>query len=99
MRRATGAQAEAERERRAKGIAAEGEIQAAQRLAEAAEIMGHSPSTLQLRYFQALAQIATGHNSTIVFPLPIDLLDPFTRLRQMVPGAPQPLPAGDAKPP
>ena len=99
MQRAIAAQAEAERERRAKVIAAEGEFQAAQRLAEAAEIMGHSPITLQLRYLQTLAEIATEHNSTIVFPLPIDLLEPFTRLRQMVPGAPQPLPAGDAKPP
>ena len=99
MQRAIAAQAEAERERRAKVIAAEGEFQAAQRLAEAAEIMGHNPITLQLRYLQTLAEIATEHNSTIVFPLPIDLLEPFTRLRQMVPGAPQPLPAGDAKPP
>ena len=99
MQRAIAAQAEAERERRAKVIAAEGEFQAAQRLAEAAEIMGHSPITLQLRYLQTLAEIATEHNSTIVFPLPIDLLEPFTRLRQMVSGAPQPLPAGDAKPP
>jgi regulator of protease activity HflC (stomatin/prohibitin superfamily) len=99
MQRAIAAQAEAERERRAKVIAAEGEFQAAQRLAEAAEIMGHSPITLQLRYLQTLAEIATEHNSTIVFPLPIDLLEPFTWLRQMVPSAPQPLPAGDAKPP
>jgi regulator of protease activity HflC (stomatin/prohibitin superfamily) len=99
MQRAIAAQAEAERERRAKVIAAEGEFQAAQRLAEAAEIMGHSPITLQLRYLQTLAEIATEHNSTIVFPLPIDLLEPFTRLRQMVSGAPQPLPAGEAKPP
>jgi hypothetical protein len=81
MQRAIAAQAEAERERRAKVIAAEGEFQAAQRLAEAAEIMGHSPITLQLRYLQTLAEIATEHNSTIVFPLPIDLLEPFTRLR------------------
>jgi regulator of protease activity HflC (stomatin/prohibitin superfamily) len=99
MQRAIAAQAEAERERRAKVIAAEGEFQAAQRLAEAAEIMGHSPITLQLRYLQTLAEIATEHNSTIVFPLPIDLLEPFTRLRQTVSCAPQPLPAGDAKPP
>jgi uncharacterized protein (DUF3084 family) len=98
MQRSIAAQAEAERERRAKVIAAEGEFQAAQRLAEAAEIMGHSPITLQLRYLQTLAEIATEHNSTIVFPLPIDLLEPFTRLRRMVSGAPQPLSAGDAKP-
>jgi regulator of protease activity HflC (stomatin/prohibitin superfamily) len=99
MQRAIAAQAEAERERRAKVIAAEGEFQAAQRLAEAAEIMGHSPITLQLRYLQTLAEIATEHNSTTVFPLPIDLLEPFARLRQMVSGAPQALPAGEAKPP
>jgi regulator of protease activity HflC (stomatin/prohibitin superfamily) len=83
MQRAIAAQAEAERERRAKVIAAEGEFQAAQRLAEAAEIMGKSPITLQLRYLQTLAEIATEHNSTTVFPLPIDLLEPFQRLRQL----------------
>jgi regulator of protease activity HflC (stomatin/prohibitin superfamily) len=99
MQRVIAAQAEAERERRAKVIAAEGEYQAAQRLAEAAEIMGHSPITLQLRYLQTLAEIATEHNSTTVFPLPIDLLEPFLRIRQMVPGA-HPLlsPAGSAIP-
>ncbi len=84
MQRAIAAQAEAERERRAKVIAAEGEFQAAQRLAEAA----HSPITLQLRYLQTLAEIATEHNSTTVFPLPIDLLEPFTRIRQMIASAP-----------
>ena len=77
MQRAIAAQAEAERERRAKVIAAEGEFQAAQRLAEAAEIMGKSPITLQLRYLQTLKEIATDHNSTTVFPLPIDLFEPF----------------------
>ena len=77
MQRAIAAQAEAERERRAKVIAAEGEFQAAQRLAEAAEIMNKSPVTLQLRYLQTLKEIATDHNSTTVFPLPIDLLEPF----------------------
>jgi regulator of protease activity HflC (stomatin/prohibitin superfamily) len=87
MQRVIAAQAEAERERRAKVIAAEGEYQAAQRLAEAAEIMGHSPITLQLRYLQTLAQIATEHNSTTVFPLPIDLLEPFLRIRQIVSGS------------
>ena len=80
MQRAIAAQAEAERERRAKVIAAEGEFQAAQRLAEAAEIMGHSPITLQLRYLQTLAEIATDHNSTTIFPIPIDLLEPFRKL-------------------
>jgi regulator of protease activity HflC (stomatin/prohibitin superfamily) len=77
MQRAIAAQAEAERERRAKVIAAEGEFQAAQRLAEAAEIMSKSPITLQLRYLQTLKEIATDHNSTTVFPLPIDLFEPF----------------------
>src|SRR6202163_2515425 len=82
MQRAIAAQAEAERERRAKVIAAEGEFQAAQRLAEAAEIMGKSPITLQLRYLQTLAEIATEHNSTTVFPVPIDLFEPFLQMRR-----------------
>jgi regulator of protease activity HflC (stomatin/prohibitin superfamily) len=82
MQRAIAAQAEAERERRAKVIAAEGEFQAAQRLADAAEIMGKNPITLQLRYLQTLAEIATEHNSTTVFPLPIDLLEPFFQMRK-----------------
>ncbi len=80
MQRAIAAQAEAERERRAKVIAAEGEYQAAQRLAEAAEIMGNNPITLQLRYLQTLAEIATENSSTTIFPLPIDLLEPFRKL-------------------
>ena len=92
MQRVIAAQAETERERRAKVIAAEGEYQAAQRLAEAAEIMAHSPITLQLRYLQTLAEIATEHNSAIVFPLPIDLLEPFLRIRQMMSRS-QPLPS------
>jgi regulator of protease activity HflC (stomatin/prohibitin superfamily) len=83
MQRAIARQAEAERERRAKVIAAEGEFQAAQRLADAALIMSNNPITLQLRYLQTLAEIATENNSTTIFPLPIDLLEPFTRLRQM----------------
>jgi len=83
MQRAIAAQAEAERERRAKVIAAEGEFQAAQRLADAAQIMSFSPITLQLRYLQTLAEIATERNSTTVFPIPIDLFEPFMQLRQM----------------
>ena len=67
-------QAQAERERRAKVIAAEGEFQAAARLAEAAEVMSASPITLQLRYLHTLSEIAAEKNSTIVFPLPIDLI-------------------------
>src|SRR5208282_4404402 len=86
MQRAIAAQAEAERERRAKVIAAEGEFQAAQRLSEAAEIMSKSPITLQLRYLQTLKEIAGEHNSTIVFPLPIDLLEPFRAFAKAVGG-------------
>jgi len=95
MQRAIAAQAEAERERRAKVIAAEGEFQAAQRLAEAAQIMSDSPITLQLRYLQTLAEIATERNSTIVFPLPIDLLEPF---RKLASGSASPAIPGPAKP-
>jgi len=82
MQRAIAAQAEAERERRAKVIAAEGEFQAAQRLAEAAEIMNKSPVTLQLRYLQTLKEIASENNSTTIFPIPIDLFEPFLNLRK-----------------
>ncbi len=77
MQRAMAKQAEAERERRAKVIHAEGEFQASQTLANAAEIMATHPQALQLRYLQTLAEIATENNSTIVFPLPIDLLKPL----------------------
>jgi regulator of protease activity HflC (stomatin/prohibitin superfamily) len=87
MQRAIAAQAEAERERRAKVIAAEGEFQASQRLAEAAEIMSKSPITLQLRYLQTLKEIATDHNSTTVFPLPIDLFEPFRQFAKAVSAA------------
>jgi regulator of protease activity HflC (stomatin/prohibitin superfamily) len=77
MRRAMARQAEAERERRAKIIGAEGEFQASQRLSEAAAIMAREPITLQLRYLQTLAEIATENNSTTIFPVPMDLLRPF----------------------
>ena len=77
MQRAMAKQAEAERERRAKVIHAEGELQAAQKLADAAKIMGSQPQTLQLRYLQTLSEIASEKNSTIIFPLPIDLIRPF----------------------
>ena len=77
MLRAIARQAEAERERRGKVINAEGEFQASQRLSEAADIMSRNPITLQLRYLQTLAEIATEKNSTIVFPLPVDILKPF----------------------
>ena len=79
MQRAMAKQAEAERERRAKVINAEGEFQASKRLAEAAEIISKNPTTLQLRYLQMLAEIATENNSTTIFPLPIDLLTAFMK--------------------
>src|SRR5205809_1585275 len=80
MQRAMARQAEAEREKRAKVIHAEGEYNAAQQLASAAEIIGSQPATLQLRYLQTLTEIAAEKNSTIVFPLPIDILQAFLNL-------------------
>ena len=77
MRRMMAAQAEAERERRAKIIHAEGEFQAAERLAEAGAIIAREPVTLQLRYLQTLTEIASEKNSTLIFPLPIDLIKVF----------------------
>ncbi len=77
MQRAMAKQAEAERERRSKVIAAEGEFQASQRLADAAKILGEQPSALTLRYLQTLREIATENNSTTIFPVPVDLLKPF----------------------
>jgi regulator of protease activity HflC (stomatin/prohibitin superfamily) len=77
MQRAMAKQAEAEREKRSKVIHAEGEAQAAQRLAEAARILHTEEAALQLRYLQTLAEIATEKNSTLIFPVPIDILRPF----------------------
>ena len=77
MQRAMARQAEAERERRAKVIAAEGEFQASERLKDAAHIMAQEPITVQLRYLQTLLEIGSANNSTIVFPIPVDLLQPF----------------------
>ena len=79
MQRAMARQAEAERERRSKVIAAEGEFQASQKLSEAAAILGQQPSALTLRYLQTLVEIATENNSTTLFPIPIDLLEPFLK--------------------
>lgn len=79
MQRAIAKQAEAERERRAKVINAEGEFQAAQRLADAALIIEQHPVALQLRYLQTLTTVAVENNSTTLFPMPIDLLAPFVR--------------------
>ncbi|WP_442970239.1 slipin family protein [Rhodococcus sp. UNC363MFTsu5.1] len=77
MQRAIARQAEAERERRAKIINAEGEFQAAEKLALAADIISRNPTTLQLRYLQTLREIGGEHNSTMIFPLPLDLVRPF----------------------
>lgn len=77
MQRAMAKQAEAERERRAKVIHAEGEYQASQKLAEAAEIISKQPQALQLRYLQTLTEVASEKNSTTIFPVPIDIIKPF----------------------
>jgi regulator of protease activity HflC (stomatin/prohibitin superfamily) len=77
MQRAIARQAEAERERRAKIISADGEFQAAEKLSQAANIISENPATLQLRYLQTLLDIGVNQNSTIVFPLPLDMLKPF----------------------
>jgi len=80
LQRAIARQAEAERERRAKIIHAEGEFQASGRLAEAATIIGTAPGALQLRFLQTLAEVATENNSTIIFPIPLDLIRPLLSL-------------------
>jgi regulator of protease activity HflC (stomatin/prohibitin superfamily) len=82
MRRAMAKQAEAERERRAKIIAAEGEHQAAQKLHEAAEILEQTSAALQLRYLQTLVEIGVEKNTTIVFPLPVDMMSTFQKIAQ-----------------
>jgi regulator of protease activity HflC (stomatin/prohibitin superfamily) len=79
MQRAMAKQAEAERERRAKVIHADGEFQASQKLADAAGVMALQPMALQLRYLQSLVEIASEKNSTTIFPVPIDLLTPFLK--------------------
>jgi len=80
MVRAIARQAEAERERRAKVIHAEGELQASQKLAEAAQVLAQQPQAIQLRYLETLTVIGADKNSTIVFPLPLDLVTPFLNL-------------------
>ena len=101
MQRAIALQAQAERERRAKIIGSEGEFQAAQKLADAADIISQNPATLQLRYLQTLLQIGV-NNTTIVFPLPIDLAEAFKRIgegRPIVADAPEgPRPTADPEP-
>jgi len=84
MQRAIAKQAEAERERRAKVIGAEGEFQAAQKLSDAARIISENPIALQLRYLQTLREVAAENNSTTIFPVPIDLLTPFIDRKSVV---------------
>ena len=79
MQRAMARQAEAERERRAKVINAEGEFQASTKLAEAATVIGNHPMALQLRYLQTLSEVASENNSTTIFPVPIDLFAVFPK--------------------
>ena len=92
MRRAMARQAEAERERRSKIISAEGEFQAAEKLAAAADVISRSPGALQLRYMQTLIEISTEKTNTILFPLPMDLLEPFLKSRKTIAPAPPPPP-------
>ncbi|HEY6104336.1 MAG TPA: slipin family protein [Anaeromyxobacteraceae bacterium] len=82
MRRAMAKQAEAERERRSKIIAAEGELQASEKLSQAATVLATAPGALQLRYMQTLVEISAEKNSTIIFPLPIELVRPFLQLAE-----------------
>jgi regulator of protease activity HflC (stomatin/prohibitin superfamily) len=79
MQRAMARQAEAERERRAKIINSEGEFQAAQKLTDAADIISQNPASLQLRYLQTLLEVGSSQNTTIVFPLPMDVIEPFLK--------------------
>jgi regulator of protease activity HflC (stomatin/prohibitin superfamily) len=83
MQRAIARQAEAERERRAKVINAEGELQASEKLSQAAAVIATQPLAMQLRYLQTLAEIATENNSTTIFPVPIDLFEPLIRARAL----------------
>ena len=82
MQRAMARQAEAERERRAKVISAEGEFQASEKLSQAAEVLSKTPASIQLRYLQTLSEIAAEKNSTTIFPIPIDLIEMFVKKPQ-----------------
>jgi regulator of protease activity HflC (stomatin/prohibitin superfamily) len=88
MQRAMARQAEAERERRAKVIAAEGEFQASERLKDAANVLAENPISVQLRYLQTMLEMSAERTSTILFPIPIDLLSVFQRRQE--PERPQP---------
>jgi regulator of protease activity HflC (stomatin/prohibitin superfamily) len=79
MQRAMARQAEAERERRAKVISATGDFQAAEKFADAAKLMEQHPMAMQMRFLQSLSEVASEKNSTIVFPIPIELIEPFIR--------------------
>ncbi|RMH09147.1 MAG: slipin family protein [Nitrospirae bacterium] len=101
MQRAIARQAEAERERRSKVIHAEGEYQASQRLADAANILSRNPAALQLRYIETIMGVAGEKNSTILFPIPIDLLKPFLKPEDLAPprsSSPSPASEQIAKP-
>jgi regulator of protease activity HflC (stomatin/prohibitin superfamily) len=99
MQRAMARQAEAERERRAKIINAQGEFQAAAQLAEAADVISRNPATIQLRYLQTLSEIGVNQNSTVVFPLPMDLINPILNaIQPKSEPAPGELPAGNGSP-
>ena len=93
MQRAMARQAEAERERRAKIINSEGEFQAAQKLTDAADIISTNPASLQLRYLQTLLEIGSNQNTTVVFPLPMDVMEPFLNKTE-----PKPRPAAPTSP-
>jgi regulator of protease activity HflC (stomatin/prohibitin superfamily) len=88
MKRAMARQAEAERERRAKVIAAQGELQASETLAQAARTLATEPTSLQLRYLQTVTEIAAENNSTTIFPIPIELFRPFLRAQPAKSGDP-----------
>ena len=87
MQRAMARQAEAERERRAKIIAAEGELQASQKLGQAADVIANSPGALQLRQLQTMVEISAEKNSTIIFPIPVELLEAFQAISKARPGS------------
>src|SRR5574340_950974 len=102
MQRAMAKQAEAEREKRAKVLLAQGEFQAAQTLADAAKVIATEPAALQLRYLQTLTEIAVEKNSTIIFPLPIDLVEPLAEIMRKtadnIPVAPAPIQPAPTQP-
>jgi hypothetical protein len=96
MQRAMARQAEAERERRAKVIAAQGELQASHTLAEAARTLAQEPSAIQLRYLQTVTEIAAENNSTTIFPIPIELFRPFLQAQAARPSSPKAVEEGEA---